>query len=128
MSAPIYDLRGAVFVETVDTLLAGMGRALKLEALAEVQDRLLHLLQVPSQLFRVDIEAVPGSAGQCRASLKLTDAGANLATALRARHVERLVVEEALGHPDLSSVWRRGEDAESPAGETRSAVKPGAAQ
>jgi len=97
-------------------LIELMADALELEALGEVRNRLVDLLQVPGKLFRIDIETVPGRTPQCRASLQLTDAGSNLAAALGARKVDLLVVENALGHPDLSRVWSPGVDAESPEG------------
>lgn len=97
-------------------LIERMAAALELEALGEVRNRLVDLLQVPSKLFRIDIETVPGRTPQCRAALQLTDAGSNLAAALGARKVDLLVVENALGHPDLSCVWSPGVEAESPEG------------
>ena len=97
--------------------------ASELEALAEVRDRLLDLLQVPDQLFRVHIEGVAGSATQCRASLELTDRGRDLAAALRAGNVDSLVVEKVLAHFNLSCGLQPGVDAESPGRETDPATE-----
>ena len=108
--------KGAVSRILPHHLIELMAAALELEALGEVRNRLVDLLQVPSKLFRVDVKTVPGRASQCRASLELTDAGRDLAAALGAGKVDRLAVEKALGHPDLSCVSAPGVDAESPEG------------
>lgn len=102
-------------------------RASEFEALAEVRDRLLGVLQAPQQLLGVHVEVVAGPAPKCRLSLQLSDAGRGLAAALGdgAGDVDRLVVEKALSHPDLSDeVMRSGDDAESGAGETSPPAEP----
>ncbi len=99
-------------------LIAALYRASDLEALAEVRDRLLGILETPEQLCRVHIENVAGGAPKCRLSLELSDAGGHLAAALGAGDVDRLVVEKALGHFNLSVGLHAGDDAESPAGAT----------
>ena len=97
----------------IDLLLGALGAALELQTLAEVRQRLFDLSKIPDQLFRVHVERVPGAALQCRASLKLTDAGRHLLAALRAGEVNPLIVKEALGHFDFSCVRKPGEDGES---------------
>lgn len=99
----------------IDHLLDALGAALELQTLAEVRQRLFDLGKVPSQLFRVHVERVPGAALQCRASLELTDAGRHLLAALRAGNVDPLIVKEALGHFDFSCGCRPGEEGESSA-------------
>lgn len=121
---PFLHAEGAVPRIPPHRLVALMAEALELEGLGEVRNRLVDLLQVPGKLFRVDVETVPGRTPQCRASLELTDAGRDLAAALGAGKVDLLVVEKALGHPDLSCVSQPGVDAESPEG----ACAPSAAE
>lgn len=125
MTGPYIDARGITLPPPEPAnLYVWASAALELEALAEIRERLLDVLKVPDKLLRVHVEVVPGRAPKCRASLQLTDAGLGLATALGARHVNRLIVQKALGHPDLSSVLHQGEDAESPEGSrTPPAVK-----
>lgn len=103
---------GDLVAETATVLIRG----LELEALAEVRDRLLDLLQVPDQLFRVDVEDVAAGTFESRAFLQLTDAGRDLTAALGAGDVDILVVKEALGHFDFSEALQRRVDAESPGG------------
>lgn len=89
---------------TPSGLVEAMVAALDLPALAEVRDRLVHLVEFPLGLFRVDVETVPGPALKCRVSLQLSDAGRDLAAALGAGEVDPGVVEKALGHAEISSV------------------------
>lgn len=112
---------GDLVAETGEVLV----RALEFEALAEVRDRLLDLLQVPDQLFRVDVEDVTAGAFQCRAFLKLTDAGRDLTAALQAGDVDLLVVKKALGQLGLSRVSQPGVEPETAAGATRSPLRGG---
>lgn len=109
----------AVLIERIIT-------ASEFEALAEIRDRLLGILKAPEKLFGVYVEVVAGPAPKCRLSLQLSDAGCGLAAALGdgTRNIDRLVVEKALCHPDLSCGLEPGDDAESGAGETSPPAEP----